>query len=81
MVDAQDETMTDGYCYNFMPTTSGPGGAYRFSKKDLVNVYGWTNISGALNVISISNSTVLLGAFTLAAQVTALAATAFTFSF
>ena len=81
MVDALDETMTDGHCYNFMPTTSGTGGAYRFSKKDLVNVYGWTNISGALNVISISNSTVLLGAFTLAAQFTAVAATAFTIFF
>ena len=63
-----------------MPTSTGSGGAYRFSKKDLVNVYGWTNFSGSLNAFPLSNSTVLLGAFALAAQATAVA-TALTLSF
>ena len=79
--DPEDENYNLGYCYNFLPTSSGPDAAYRFSKKDLVNVYGWTNFSGEVNTFAISSQTVLLGAFTLAAQVTAVVATALALSF
>ena len=79
--DPEDSTYTQGYCYNFLPTSTGSDAAYRFSPKDLIDIYGWTNISGSVNTFSLSNSTVLLGAFALVSQVTAVAAAAITLSF
>ena len=42
-VPVDDTLLTiQGYCYNFMPSKSGPYSDYRFSPKDQVDFYGWT---------------------------------------
>ena len=80
-VGASGKSMQQGYCFNFMPKVSGPGAEYRFSTHDLINVWGWTNFSNSVQIFSLSNSTVLLGAFKIGAQVTAVAVAALALSF
>ena len=57
-----DNTTIQGYCYDFLPIKNGDGAAYRFSKNDLINIWGWTNFSNNPLVFSVSNNTVLMSA-------------------
>lgn len=73
--------LIEGYCYNFLPVKNGPGAQYRFTPKDLVKTYGWYNFSSSLEVFTLSESTVLMGAFALVSQATAVVVAALTVSF
>ena len=64
----QNDTLSmAGYCFNFQPINSVLGGQaqYRFTTKDLINVNGWTNISGVFSVFNVGTNIQLLGAFEL----------------
>ena len=80
-VDSGDGSTEQGYCYNFMPTVSGQGTDYRFSTKDLVDVWGWSNIGGSKSIFSLSNNTVLMGAFSAGASLVAIVAASLTIAF
>ena len=80
-VDSGDGQSEQGYCYNFMQTAGGAGADYRFSKKDLINVYGWTSHAGQMNVFGLSNNTVLMGAFSAATSISAIVAATLTTAF
>ena len=80
-VDSGDGITEQGYCFNFMQTAGGSGADYRYSKKDLINLWGWTSLGGAMTEFSLSNNTVLMGAFSAAASLVAVAAATLTTAF
>ena len=64
-----------------MPTKSSVGANYRFSTKDLINVWGWTNFSGNVSQFPLLNNTVLMGAFSIGVSLVAIAAATLTIAF
>ena len=64
-----------------MQTAGGSGADYRYSKKDLINFWGWTDLGGSMKEFSLTNGTVLMGAFSAAASLVAIAAATLTTAF
>ena len=47
---------SSGYCLNFLPIKSAnKGPQYRYETTDMINPWGFTNISGSVTLCTISN--------------------------
>ena len=57
-----DKATTLGFCYDFLPSVSGPGVAYRFNTRDVLTIQGWRNISGNYSIFDLGYNLKLLEA-------------------